>query len=155
MNVSFVALGLLMASGSLLIYQEFRENRGTLAGFILMGIAGLGTVAVGLAPENVNRIAHFTGALMPLLLGNVSMVVLSLALTRVNRWMRLYTFLSGAVALVGLLFFIVHVYGPLGIGGMERLAAYPQTVWLILFGVYMTHNHIRRLKAVARRIIKP
>ena len=148
MNTSFVALGLLMASGSLLIYQEFRENWVTLLGFILMGVAGLGTVAVGLAPENVNRVAHFTGALMPLLLGNVSMIVLSLALVRVPRWMRLYTFLSGAIAVVALVFFILHAYGPFGIGGMERLAAYPQTVWLILFGWYMTHNHIRRLKAL-------
>src|ERR1700740_1286249 len=38
-NASFIMLGATMAIGSLLIYQEFKESRGSLLGFTLMGLA--------------------------------------------------------------------------------------------------------------------
>src|SRR4051812_14625263 len=38
MNLSFITLGIIMACGSLLIYQEFRERLGTLFGFSLMAL---------------------------------------------------------------------------------------------------------------------
>src|SRR5665213_3078509 len=44
MNASFILLGVTMATGSLLIYQEFKESMAILAGFSLMAIAGLGTL---------------------------------------------------------------------------------------------------------------
>src|SRR3569623_678215 len=46
MNASFIMLGITMALGSILIYQEFRKNRGSRIGFTLMGLAGIGTVFV-------------------------------------------------------------------------------------------------------------
>jgi hypothetical protein len=39
--------------------------------------------------------------------------------------------------------FIGHVDFGLGRGGMERLVSYPQTIWLVLFGVYMSATRIR------------
>src|SRR4051812_21773515 len=50
MNASFILLGITMAAGSLLIYQEFKESRASLVGFSLMALAGFGTMLVGLFP---------------------------------------------------------------------------------------------------------
>jgi hypothetical membrane protein len=144
MNASFILLGITMASGSLLIYQEFKKrDSATLIGFSFMTLAGFGTLIVGLFPENTISLLHTSGASLPFVLGNLGLIVLSIALT-IPRLLRYYTFLSGALALTALVFFYTQHYLGLGIGGMERLVAYPQTVWLIVFGVYISTNHIMK-----------
>ncbi|HVA11531.1 MAG TPA: DUF998 domain-containing protein [Candidatus Dormibacteraeota bacterium] len=141
MNASFILLGLTMASGSLLIYQGFKRDRVTLMGFGLMAIAGFGTLIVGLFPENTISFLHIFGASLPFLLGNAGLVILSISLN-IPRLLRYYTFLTGVIALIALVFFYTGHYLSLGLGGMERLVAYPQTFWLIVFGVYISSNHI-------------
>ena len=143
MNASFMLLGVTMAVGSLLIYTEFRESRATLAGFGLMALAGLGTLLVGLFPENTVLWAHELGAFLAFGLGNLSLIILALAVTQARRSFRLYTLLSGVLTLIAFVVFLGHVYLGLGRGGMERLVSYPQTVWLILFGLYMTATRFR------------
>ena len=141
MNGSFLVLGMIMAGGSLLIYQEFRKGRATLLGFGLMGVAGIGSVLVGLFPENTVPVLHLIGAGLPFLLGNVSLLVLGVAVDRAPLPLRIYTCLSGFVPLIALGFFVSHHYGGIGIGGVERLVAYPQTVWLVAFGAYTSRSH--------------
>lgn len=143
MNVSFIMLGLTMALGSLLIYQEFKESRLSLIGFSLMALAGFGTFLVGLFPENTIKFMHGLGAFFALFIGNVSLVVLALALSRVRRGFRAYTFMSGVISITAFMLFAADIYLGLGQGGMERVVSYPQTLWLILFGIYMTHSHLR------------
>jgi hypothetical membrane protein len=140
MNAAFIALGVFMSVGSLLIYQEFRERKDTLIGFSFMGLAGVGTALVGIFPENVSPVAHTLGASLPFILGNVSLVVLGFALFNDSKILRWYTVLSGVIALVAFGFFITSHYVGLGLGGIERVVAYPQTFWLIFFGIYMSHN---------------
>lgn len=140
MNASLILLGITMASGSLLIYQEFKRDRVTLIGFSFMAIAGFGTLLVGLFPENTISFLHTFGASLPFLLGNVGLIILSISLTT-PRLLRYYTFLTGIIALIALVFFYTQHYLGLGIGGMERIVAYPQTFWLIIFGLYISSNH--------------
>jgi hypothetical membrane protein len=143
MNLSFVVLGLTMASGSLLIYQEFKESRLSLVGFSLMALAGFGTVLVGVFPENTVKEMHGLGAFLALFIGNLSLVVLALALGRVRKSFRVYTLISGIISIIAFILFVSGIYLGLGQGGMERAVSYPQTLWLILFGIYMTHSHLR------------
>jgi hypothetical membrane protein len=143
MNASFIVLGATMIAGSLLIYQEFRKNRATAAGFSFMALAGLGTILVGLFPENAGHGLHRIGALLPFLLGNIALILFAAELNLPPR-LRLYTLLSGIVALIAAPLLYTGHYLGLGLGGMERLVAYPQTIWLIVFGIYMSHNHFRR-----------
>ena len=140
MNLAFVALGLLMATGAPLIHQEFRERRLAVVGFAAMGIAGLGTVLVGLSPENVNHPLHVAGAVGPFVVGNIALIILSCALALSTR-IRVYTGITGGIGLVAFCLLAVGLDLGLGEGGMERLAAYPQTLWLIFFGLYMSTNH--------------
>jgi hypothetical membrane protein len=140
MNASFIVFGITMASGSLLIYQEFKRNRATLIGFSCMALAGFGTLIVGLFPENTISFLHIFGASLPFLLGNAGLIVLSISLP-IPRLLRYYTFLTGVIALIALVFFYTGHYLGIGIGGMERIVAYPQTFWLIVFGLYISSNH--------------
>jgi hypothetical membrane protein len=143
MNVSFVLLGVTIATGSVLIYQEFKENFGSLLSFSAMALAGLGSILVGLFPENTISQLHTTGAELIFIIGNLGVVMFSLVLP-LPKILRVYTFLSGTVALLAAVLYTTNHYLGLGIGGMERLVAYPQTMWLIVFGVYISSNHMRK-----------
>jgi len=144
MNASFITLGFTMIFGAALIYQEFKETTGSLTGFVFMSIAGLGTLIVGSFPENSISALHVLGATLPFLIGNVGLVVLG-AVLDIPRWLRIYTLFSGIVSLVALALFTGNIYLGLSVGGMERVVAYPQTMWLIVFGIYISSNHIKAM----------
>lgn len=147
MNVSFIVLGSFMALGSMLIYQEFKESSGSFIGFGFLAIAGAGTILVGVFPENTINSLHSIGAFLPFCIGNLGIVILGQVL-KLPKSLRIYTLVTGVFALAALVFFITKSYLGVGIGGMERLTAYPQTFWLIVFGIYISKNHImKRSKA--------
>lgn len=148
MNISFILLGSFMMLGSVLIYQEFRETRLALVGFGCMFLAGVGSLLVGIFPENTIGALHTSGAFLPFFVGNVGIIILGFALA-LPRGLRIYTILSGAIALVALLFFVTNHYLGIGIGGMERIVAYPQTIWLIVFGIYISKNHYKKMLLLA------
>ncbi len=137
----FVLLGLIMVIGSALLYHEFtervpRERRAAMIGFGLMALAGLGSILVGFFPENENRTMHIVGAFLAIAIGNVAILVLGAVLTLPESMRRsMLTFSS--LALAALLCFASHRYFGIGRGIMERLAAYPVTIWLITFGLYI------------------
>jgi hypothetical membrane protein len=143
MNAAFIVLGAVMVAGAPLIYQEFPKRRLTVVGFACMAVAGLGTILVGAFPENVNHTLHVIGAAGPFLVGNVGLVVMSHALPLPEK-IRGYTLLSGVVGLCGLVLLVAGAYLGLGRGGMERVTAYPQTLWLIVFGAYMSRDRYKR-----------
>ncbi len=145
MNGSLILLGITMATGSLLIYQEFKKDLGTLVGFSFMALSGLGTILVGLFPENTISILHIIGASLPFIIGNIALILMSLFL-QISRKFRIYTFLSGSLALIFLILFETQNYLSLGIGGVERIVAYPQTLWLIIFGIYISKDRYMRGK---------
>jgi hypothetical membrane protein len=142
MNTSFIVLGITMMLGSILIYHEFRKTAASAVGFGFMALAGLGTLLVGLFAENTIASLHVLGAALPFVIGNLALLILGLALD-LPRAFRYYTLISGVVSLAAFVLFITHHYVGLGIGGMERLAAHPQTIWLIAFGIYMSRSRFR------------
>ena len=143
MNISFLLLGITMALGSLLIYQEFRESRWSLVGFSLMALAGLGTMMVGAFPENTIGWLHQSGAFLALGVGNLSLIILALAMYSVRRSFRTYTLATGVISLLAFILFAFGVHLGFGAGTIERIASYPQTIWLVFFGIYMTSSHLR------------
>ena len=149
MNLSLIVLGVVMILGAPLIYQEFRERPLNLVGFICMAIAGLGTLLVGVFPENIAHTPHTISAGGPFLVGNLALVILSVALD-LPRAARIYTGLSGALGLLALLFLVRGLDLGLDEGGMERVTGYPQTIWLVFFGIYMSRDHYVRRRTAAR-----
>lgn len=137
MNTSFIVLGLTMLAGAVLLYFQYQKSPVRLAGFSMAALGGIGTVLVGLFPENTNGILHFIGAILALGVANLGLVALSFGLKSEPNWLRLYAFFTGVVGLVALVLFGLGVHEPLGVGTTERLASYPYTMWLIVYGAYL------------------
>lgn len=137
MSTSFIVLGITILGGAVLLQKGLVANFINLFGFGFMAFAGLGAILIGFFPENSISSLHIAGAALSFLLGNVGMLLLGSSLNPLPRELRIYTVLSGVVGLAALLLFLRHVYAGLGIGGMERIVAYPQTIWMIVFGLYL------------------
>jgi hypothetical membrane protein len=137
----FVLLGLIMMIGSALLYHEFteripRERRAAMFGFALMGLGGFGAILVGLFPENENQTMHIVGAFLAIAIGNIAIFVLGALLT-LPESMRRSMLIFSSTALAALICFASHKDFGIGAGTMERVAAYPVTIWLIAFGLYI------------------
>ena len=137
MNISFVVLGLTMIWGSLLFARQYMKEPWVKFGLYLLALSGLGTILVGLYPENTIASLHVIGATLPFLLGNIALIILGLKLD-IPKALRVYTIASGSLALFALALFLSGSYLGLGHGGMERLVAYPQTIWMIVYGIYLS-----------------
>jgi hypothetical membrane protein len=137
MNFSFVVLGSTMICGALLLQKQLSASRLTSIGFSCMILAGVGTMLVGLFPENTVSFLHVTGAALTFVFGNLGMIMIGFSLRRSPKLLRFYTILSGGVGIVALLLFETKSYAGVGIGGMERFVGYPQSIWMIIFGAYL------------------
>lgn len=134
MNASFILLGLTQLLGALLFYLSGKSRR-NLIGYGFLMLAGIGTIIVGLYPENATGPMHALGAALPFVLGNIALVVLSFK-SKFPTWLKYYSILSGSIGLAALVLFMTKNYLGIGLGGMERVVAYPQTIWMIIVGTY-------------------
>ena len=152
MNVSIAILGLAMLVGSVLIFTEFnfsddrgeRERRAAIAGFVCLALGGVGAILVGVVPENVNTAhLHTVGTAMAIGLGQLAILILGLVLLKIDNWLREFMLVTSLlVLLAGIAIAGKHQFG-IGGGALERLAQYPESVWLILFGFYISRDHYR------------
>jgi hypothetical membrane protein len=150
MNVSIIILGLAMIVGSALIISEFsfsgqrRERAAALAGFVCLALGGIGAILVGAVAENVNTAhLHTVGTAMVIAFGQLAILILGLVLRGIPDWLREFMIVTSLlVLLAGISIAGKHQFG-IGAGALERLAQYPESVWLILFGFYISRNHYR------------
>jgi hypothetical membrane protein len=149
MDASIALLGVAMIVGSVLIFSEFsfsherRERAAAIVGFVCLGLGGVGAVLVGAVPENVNLDLHLAGAAMAIGFGQLAILILGLALRDIDDWLREFMLVTSLlVLLAGISIAGKHHFG-IGAGALERLAQYPQSVWLILFGFYISRSHFR------------
>ncbi len=147
MNLAFVLLGAVMIIGSPLIYQEFNEGDAykvwiARLAFSAQVLAGVGAVFVGLNPENEHPLLHVVGAGLAIAVGTLGVFLLGLSLPLPGRLRRFMIFCM-PVALVAIALFALHEYLGFGPGGMERLATYPEVIWLISFGFYLSRSHYK------------
>ncbi len=146
-NLSIVALGILLVVGTVLVYPAFRPGAARVVWFGLFAIAAAGAIGVGLFPEDVNTSAHVVSALAAFAGSSLALVVLGAGIARDARWRGypIYTVASGLLGLLALVLFGLKIYGPLGVGGMERLIVAPVLLWAVVVGV-----RVLRMPAGAR-----
>jgi len=136
MNASFVLLGATILLGAGLVRGAFPAGKLATLGLVLVGLAGLGIVLVGLFPEDVNLPVHKLGAATQFLAGNAGIALLGGAMVRagMRRGLALFSIVAGVAGLVATALFVEEIYLGIGIGGMERIAAYEIPIWSIVAG---------------------
>jgi hypothetical membrane protein len=137
MNASFITLGVIILLGAALVYRAFPVGRARTIGLVLLTLAGPGPILVGLFPENVNITPHAIGAATHFVSGNLGIAVLGIAIAATHRQklLAIFSIIAGSVGVVATALFVSGHYLGTGIGGMERIAAYPLPLWLIVMGV--------------------
>jgi hypothetical membrane protein len=138
-NVSIVLMGVLLILGTLLIRTGFPARASRSLGLGLLMIAGVGAIGVGLSPEDVDLTVHSISALLAFLFGNLALIVLGIAMFRDTRWdgFRAFSLFCGLIGLIALGLFLGKAYGPLGVGGMERLIVAPVLLWALVCSVHL------------------
>ncbi|MFD5450579.1 DUF998 domain-containing protein [Streptomyces sp. NPDC003470] len=151
MNVSFVILGVLLVVGVALTGGVlWRRSGAAVVARLLFASAGMGFVLAGLAPADVNENQHLLGALFIMAAGNIGLVVAGVGLAEGTpaplRW---GTSLLGVTAITAFGLFLSHHYFGLGMGGMERVAAFPLLCWALPVSVRgLVHRAGRMREAV-------
>jgi hypothetical membrane protein len=138
-NVSAVLLGVLVILGAILLRTGFPARGSRTVGLALLVIAQFGAIGVGLSPEDVNLTVHTISAGTAFVVGNLALIILAFAMFRDTRWdgYRAYTLISGIVGLVAFFLFYFGTWGPLGVGGMERLIVAPILLWALVAGIHL------------------
>ncbi|MGV4983345.1 DUF998 domain-containing protein [Streptomyces sp. NRAIS4] len=153
MDASFITLGTLLFVGVFFTRAVWRRGATALVARGLLACAGVGFVLAGLAPADVHENQHVLGALLIMALGNIGLVLAGFGLADdVPRSLRWATSLLGAMAITAFGLFLSHRYLGLGMGGMERVAAFPLLVWALAAGVRgLFHQTTRMQEAPPRR----
>jgi hypothetical membrane protein len=138
MNASFVLQGVLIFAGAFVVWPLFPTGLAKLA-LGLVAASGLGVAIVGLAPEDSVPGWHYLGAAENLLFCNAGATLLGVALLRegTSRAVGLLSLAFGLIGLAGLGGLAAgHDFG-LGVGGVERVAAYPFPLWIAGMGAWL------------------
>lgn len=138
-NVGFVLTGLLITAGVLLTTRCWGTRKTATTARILLGLAGVGYVMAGLNPADVNLDLHVAAALMILIGGNAALLVAGFMSpdALLGRLRPISRFLA-IIGLGGALLHLAGLTGWLGLGGMERMAAFPLLIWLLCAAVAIT-----------------
>ncbi|TMU96477.1 DUF998 domain-containing protein [Streptomyces sp. DASNCL29] len=148
MNASFITLGTLLAVGVFFTgCAVWRRGLSPLVARWLLACAGMGFVIAGLAPADVHENQHVLGALLIMAMGNIGLVLAGVGLADdVPGPLRWATSLLGVTALIAFGLFLSHRYLGLGMGGMERVAAFPLLVWALVTGVRGLFHQATRMR---------
>jgi hypothetical membrane protein len=131
-NASVFLLGLLMIIGAYLIQRAL--NTRLLAIFLLL--TGIGAMGVGIFTEDAGAI-HAIVSLITFLFGGLS----ALASYRLIKPPLSYlAIIMGLIGLASLVLFISGTDLGLGVGGMERMIAYPLLLWQVGFGGHLVNQ---------------
>ncbi|MFJ2760913.1 DUF998 domain-containing protein [Streptomyces prasinus] len=161
MNGSFIALGVLLVVGFVLTGGAGGIGGGVpwlggrvaaLARMLLVS-GGVGFVLIGLAPTDVHKGLHVVGAALIMGTGNAGLVLAGFGLAdRVPRPLRRAAGLLGVVALLAFGLFLSGHYLGLGMGGMERVAAYPLLFWVAALGLWGVVLRAGRTRAAVAEV---
>jgi len=123
-------LGLLIILAAYCLRNELR-SRVFLTSLIL---AGIGPLGVAIFNEN-HILIHSIFALTAFVFGGVAAISAEGFLKRPLRYVSIAI---GAFTLLALVLFLSGIHLGIGIGGMERMVAYPTTLWMVAFGGYLS-----------------
>lgn len=142
-NSALFLLGLLSIAGAYLIYRALGRRLFP----TLFGLFGVGSLLAGVFPETF-IIVHELAALLAFVCGGLAVLCSVKLGLEMPKFFRYVSVLLGVLALAALI--PVVFSGPflrlnndfgIGLGGMERMVAYPIVLWDLAFGAYLMRPH--------------
>jgi hypothetical membrane protein len=143
MNASIILNGLLIPAGAVLTRSRWPANRLMTLALVMIALTAPGHFLVGLFPSDTGPLGHVIGAGSILALGNPAMVLAGIAAWHDRRGQAVVSLLLGLTGVVGTLLFLFLIDLGMGLGGMERVAFYPLTIWCGIQGGVMLHRVMR------------
>jgi len=132
-NAGFVITGMAIFLGVFLTRDIWPRSKSSNAGLVLLALAGVGKVAAGLSPANVDLTIHLFD-IPGIILGNIGMILVGRALRVEARRVARFTEALGIIGLIGSLGFLVGSHW--GVGGLlERIGGYPLIIWAAVIGI--------------------
>ncbi len=128
-NSSLILFGLLIIASAYFVDRAFGLRIFT----VLVVMAGVGAIGVGLFPEDV-PVLHFVFSVIVFTFGGLSAIA-SYKLQKAP-----FSHLSVILGVTSLMAMVLFGSGNslgLGVGGMERMIAYPELLWVVGFGGYL------------------
>lgn len=137
MNASFIVFGVQIVAGAIIYFRSMPFSLGRALGWFLIFLAGPGVILVGIYPENEAIEPHRLGAALNFICGNLGMVALGLSVRTLEPWKRFWAFTTilGVVGAIATVLLVQEIFLGIGIGGIERVAAYMLPIWMITVGV--------------------
>ena len=128
-NAALIIAGALGAASAYFLHRTFKTKLFP----TLVGLSSLGSLGVGLFPENTG-IPHVIAALLVFILGGLAAII-SYRFTKTP--FAQVSVALGAITFLAFILLVTDITLGLGAGGMERMIAYPSMLWSIGFGGYL------------------
>ena len=128
-NSSVFFLGVLGIASAYFIQRAFKS--GILS--ILLALASIGAVGVGLFTEDI-LVIHFISSLIVFAFSGISAIV---SYKFEKPPLSYVSSVLGVATLSALALMASGIYLGLGVGGIERMIAYPALLWMIGFGAHL------------------
>jgi hypothetical membrane protein len=132
-NTSIFLLGVAIVAGTYLIYRALRPTLFT----VLVTLAGIGAMGVGIFTED-SLYVHTVVSAITFLFGSLAAISSYRLIRTPLKYASVILGLFGLVALI-LMFFGITL--GLGMGGIERMIAYPILLWGLGFGGHLASEH--------------
>lgn len=145
-NVGMALNGLLVVLGVWFTRSLWPKGRLTITALWLLAIGGDGSMLVGIFPLNVVLPLHMLGAVLSLFVACFGFLLLAWLLRRRHPTFALYTAATGGIALVGFVLYVLEIYLG-GRGTIERVAAWPHTIWYMVTGALILWGYFNRKAA--------
>jgi hypothetical membrane protein len=130
-NSSVFLIGLLGLAGTYFIHRTFNFNLFT----ILLGVTFIGAIGVGVFTEASSTFTiHSVFSVITYVFGGIS-AVMSFKLQK--RPLSILSVILGVFSLVAMVLLASGIYLGLGLGGIERMVAYPLLLWIVGFGSHL------------------
>ena len=141
-DAGMVLFGLAGLAGGFLVWTAFPIRTSRTGGLLLLELAFVAGVVMGALPQGSSwSVSSFPAIAVDVLLiaSALGLLALAAAMLRDTRWSgyRLYTLASAIVALAALALLWARGWGPLGAGGLERIAIAPFILWLLVAGIHL------------------
>ena len=137
MNASMIANGILIPLGAFLTRRLWPSCREMSIALWMLALTAPGHLLVGLFPSDTGPLGHLIGAGSILALGNPGMVLAGWAAWGERGVQAVVSLVLGLAGIIGTLLFLNDVGTGLGLGGMERVAFYPLTLWCGIQGAWL------------------